>query len=57
MTNDTLPDAATLALTLIRVFEGRIAVDDVPEHTGFDTEFASNCHTIELFWGLLAREL
>ena len=57
MTNDPLPDAATLALTLIRVFKGRIAVDNVPEHTGFDTKLASNCNTVESYGGFPAKEL
>ncbi len=55
MTDGTLPDTATFAFTLVRILEGRIAVDDVPEYTGLDTGFTPDCHPVEGSRGLFQR--
>lgn len=41
-----MPDTAFVAFTFIRIFEGRVAVDDLSRNTKFDTGFASTCHSL-----------
>lgn len=51
-----LPDTATLALTFFRIFEGGIAVDDLPWHASIDTGFTTACHSIGALLDLIAME-
>ena len=40
------PDTTLIAFALIRIFEGRVAIDDLSGDAGFDTRFTSTCHSI-----------
>ncbi len=50
-------DTTVIALTLVRIFEGRLALDRIPRDTNFDTGFPSLDHSIVGVLGCSAKEL
>ena len=52
MTDGLLPDAAALALSLVRILESRIADDDVSQYAGLHPGFAPHRHPVKTPWKL-----